>query len=381
VEKINQDAFKKIRFARGWLVHNHTFFAAIAMRWRLVEDAKIARGTAATDGIHLFYCPDFIMKQSKEKLRGLLIHEAMHVALLHMLRRGSRHHMGWNWACDAAINPLVVKIGSGVELPDDGIQAPEYENMTAEEIYSKMPKVNIQFSAAGGVMDPRHGDGTPLSEDEKQELEVELRDVVIQAASMAQKAGQLPEFMKRLIDDTHRGIADWRELFRDWIAKNIPIGLTWERCNRRMLGMGTAWPSTLQDGTSEIVLLMDTSGSIGDEILSAFQGEIDRLVGDVEPDKVHVVWFSDRLHHVDVFGKGDRVALVSKWSGGTDYEPAFRYVDDLDVIPTAVVMFTDLEPCGWPPDRTSKYPVLFANYNTYARDRTAPWGQTVQITP
>src|SRR5206468_2698134 len=72
--------------------------------------------TVAVDGRELRYNPWFVTDLQTEELVGVLAHEAMHCALAHMSRRGTRDLVLWNIACDLAINPLL--LDAGIKLPD-----------------------------------------------------------------------------------------------------------------------------------------------------------------------------------------------------------------------------------------------------------------------
>ena len=47
--------------------------------------------TMATDGQVIKYNPDFVLGLPMEEIKGVLIHEALHVVWGHHLRRGDRH--------------------------------------------------------------------------------------------------------------------------------------------------------------------------------------------------------------------------------------------------------------------------------------------------
>ena len=96
---------EKIVTARISLLLKKPFFGNMATR--LILKAKPEIGTAATDGKHLWYAPDFIDRLDTKQVEFLLAHEVLHVAFEHMLRRGDRDPQGWNVACDYAINQIL----------------------------------------------------------------------------------------------------------------------------------------------------------------------------------------------------------------------------------------------------------------------------------
>ena len=89
--------------------------------------------TTATDARRFFYNPDYIGVLTIDETQFMLAHEALHCALSHFARRGHRVRHRWDLACDFAINPLLVD--DGLKPPPNALLMPEYQDMTAEEIY------------------------------------------------------------------------------------------------------------------------------------------------------------------------------------------------------------------------------------------------------
>jgi predicted metal-dependent peptidase len=86
----------------------------------------------ATDGVSLYFNPEFVETLSSAELIGTLAHEVMHPAVQHHTRRGSRNPKRWNMACDYAINPLLVE--AGLTLPKDVLLGRRFRGMSAERI-------------------------------------------------------------------------------------------------------------------------------------------------------------------------------------------------------------------------------------------------------
>jgi predicted metal-dependent peptidase len=104
----------RIQKARTSLILDHPFFGSLLFRLKGRECRSVQ--TMATDGVSLFYNPDFVETLNVATLAGTLAHEVMHPALHHHVRRSGRDPNLWNQACDFAINPLLVD--AGLSLPD-----------------------------------------------------------------------------------------------------------------------------------------------------------------------------------------------------------------------------------------------------------------------
>ena len=67
----------------------------------------------------LVYNKKWVESLSEEEVIGVLCHEIMHLALLHLIRRRTREQTRFNIACDLGINAMLIK--NGFKLPKDGI--------------------------------------------------------------------------------------------------------------------------------------------------------------------------------------------------------------------------------------------------------------------
>lgn len=92
--------------------------------------------TAATDGRHVFYNPDFFDSLPQEQRTFLYAHEVMHVAFNHILRSKGRNHTIWNQATDAVINQILKS--ENLPMVAGGVDIAEAINKSAEEMYEKL---------------------------------------------------------------------------------------------------------------------------------------------------------------------------------------------------------------------------------------------------
>jgi predicted metal-dependent peptidase len=121
-----------IQKARTKLLLDHPFFGTLL--FRLGARARSSIATMATDGVSLYFNPEFVDSLSTAESIGIPAHETMHPALQHHTRRGGREPKRWNMACDYAINPLL--IDAGLTLPKNVLFDDRFRGMSAERIYS-----------------------------------------------------------------------------------------------------------------------------------------------------------------------------------------------------------------------------------------------------
>ncbi len=142
----------RIQKARTTLLLDHPFFGSLLFRLKGCENRSIA--TMATDGVSLYYNPEFVDTLNSATLAGVLAHEVMHPALHHHVRRSRRDPRRWNEACDYAINPML--LDAGLSLPDGVLVDHRFRGMSAEQIYNlregeAQPQSGSQNSASDGA--------------------------------------------------------------------------------------------------------------------------------------------------------------------------------------------------------------------------------------
>src|SRR5579863_850637 len=135
----------RVQKARTTLLLDHPFFGTLL--FRLGGKASRSVTTMATDGVSLFYNPEFVDTLNAAELAGVLAHEVMHPALQHHTRRGDRDGKRWNMACDYAINPLL--LDAGLTLPNDVLIDHSFRGMSAERIYNLIEEQQDQGGSDG----------------------------------------------------------------------------------------------------------------------------------------------------------------------------------------------------------------------------------------
>src|SRR5579863_2343287 len=148
----------RVQKARTTLLLDHPFFGTLL--FRLGGKASRSVTTMATDGVSLFYNPEFVDTLNAAELAGVLAHEVMHPALQHHTRRGDRSPARWNMACDYAINPIL--LDAGLTLPKDVLIDSRFRGMSAERIYNLIEEDDKQEGSSGQPdSQPGTGSGRP----------------------------------------------------------------------------------------------------------------------------------------------------------------------------------------------------------------------------
>lgn len=359
---MNKTVADQLTRARTQLILDHPFFGTLALRLPLIERPDIP--TAAVDGKHIYYNPDFMAKHSAAQTKTIIAHEVFHCVYDHIGRRNDRNPRKWNQAGDYAINLCLVD--AGFEPVKDWLYDTAYKDMSADEIYNLLPDPD------GPGKDPLDEcmDGDPSDRDT---TATDWKIATIQAANQARAEGKLSASLARFVDELTAAKIDWRAMLRRFITETSKDDYSWMRPNRFFMNQGFFLPSLYSESMGEVVVAIDTSGSIDQATLNAFGSEIKAIVQGARPSKLHVVYCDSGINHVDEFGPNDDLKFDMHGGGGTDFNPPFKHVAEYGIKPVCFIYLTDL--WGPYPDAAPDYPVMWV----CTTDRTCPWGETIPI--
>jgi predicted metal-dependent peptidase len=390
-----RDKLIKTRVA---MLLKYPFWGPLAARLKLEECDWCP--TLATDGRSFYYNPDFIQKLDEQELIFGFGHELGHIIFDHMSRRGDRNPQVWNMAGDYVINGMLVREGIGRAIQAVPILLDsKYTGKTADEVYDELMSNAVEIKMTLDMhMDPDgDGDGEgegeddskdgkgrpkmkPLTEEEKKALRDEWREAVLQAAKNA-GAGNVPGDIQRLVKDITAPVMDLKDLLRIQFSGSLKSDYTWMRPNRKAWHTGAVLPGQLPGEELDIVVALDASGSIGEDMLSDFLGMVQGSLDQFTSYKVRIITFDTSVYNEDEFTSDDGRDMGEyniQGGGGTAFECVWQWMKDNEVHPHQLVMFTDGYPCGsWgDPDYCD---TLFVVHGS--RDITAPFGITANYVP
>ena len=366
------DARKRLIKTRIGLTFDQPFFGRLLLSLRLKEDTT--HDTGYTDGEVLGYNPEFIDGLSTAELKFFCCHEAMHIALLHHLRRQGRDGKNWNKACDYAINPLLAAI-PGMSIPEGGLMNHSLTDKSAEQIYQMLPADD----PSSGKPNPggEFKDAPTETQSEARIKEQEAKALVGQAAQIAKAHGNMPGALGGIIDNLLNPKVPWKEVLREYVSQRCYEDYSWQRPNRRYLQQGIIMPTLYSEQLGEVCVAIDTSGSMSPAELEAAASEISGLIEDFPGVSVKVLYCDTQVYEeaTETFTQEDfPVVLHHKGGGGTRFQPVFNHIDETDE-PIVLLYMTDMY--GDFPDTAPDYPVIWAN--TSPLESIAPWGTTIKM--
>ena len=177
------------------------------------------------------------------------------------------------------------------------------------------------------------------------------------AAQAARQAGKLSASLMRFVDNLLAPQLPWRALLARYMMNAARDDYSFQRTSRRE---GAALMPRLYSQSVNVVVALDTSGSVNDEELREFLTEIDALKGQVRAEiTLHAC--DDKLDAAGPwrYAMWEPVGLPENLSGGggTDFRPVFDWINRDRLSPDLLVYFTDAE--GEFPKQEPQYPVVW----------------------
>lgn len=380
---------------------------------------------AYTDGKHVCAGTKYHDYTDAPDREWVIQHELLHVALGHPSRGrtlANRHadfeHDLFNIATDAIIN-AALNATLHRHIPEGGINLeavlrginrwPDGESIatavpkwSSEQLYAalKEDKAKTGKSNAELACGLRAGEGEakgkkPYNGDLKagavagetqEQRDGEAREW---AHRLKQAAGITPGLMERLVGELPTVSTPWERRLRDYLHRHASRKriIDFARPTRRWSAIEE--PMRLQEGvdlpfqpssrpgpSANIAVAVDTSGSIDNDLLRRFSGEIAAIIRRTDC-RVRLIVCDAAVHQIEDLsgfrGQQRLRSFVYKGGGGTDFKPAIEAAAAFK--PDAMVFLTDL--CG-DAGRPPSFPVLWAVPIQF-KDVATPYGQRIDL--
>ena len=394
LKDLRAEVLDKIIVARVGLLLRHPFFGNMATRL-IIKECDDWCPTAATDGRHLYYNTQFFSKMTTKEIEFVIAHEILHCVFDHIKRREDREPQLHNIACDYIVNNTLMDQNIG-EKPKgiDIFQDYKYSGWSSEAVYDDIYKKGKKAMEKIGKLLDEHvdwekkdGAGAGKGKDKqsqptysKAELDKirdEVKESMIQSAQAAGKEN-LPEAIKRIINQFTEPKMNWRELLQQQIDSVLKNDYSWSRPSRKGWHSGVILPGTLNEQTIDLCIAIDTSGSIREEQTKDFLSEVQGIMDQYRDYKIKIWCFDTEIHNEQDITphEGDLQNYEIQGGGGTDFDANFEYMKENDIQPKKFIMFTDGYP--WESWGDESYcDTLFLINDHHDKNMEAPFGTTV----
>lgn len=374
-----EEALSKAK-VRLMLKKDCAFFATLILQtpvyWLTADEVQ----TAATDGVNLFFNPEFFMGLSPEERIFLVLHEVMHNVYNHGTRLGFRDHQTWNEAADYVINDELIQ--RGFSMPAVGLHNVDYRDMSADEVYEDLiskkdkglpntpnPWPDLQQSPDEN-QDPDDGNAPQsglggIDAPTIQEAEEHNKNLLTQAIQASQmhgdKPGTIPGSLERLLDKMLKPKLPWTKILARFLFSLNKDDYSWRKPNRRYISQGIILPSLHSESVGRIDFAIDTSGSVSQDDFNRFISEIGYVFKNFRPKEIGVMQFDHILQGNDkCCSVQDFMKIKFTGGGGTCIEPVIEEFKKHDS--KALIILTDgylAQKPEWDPGK----PVIWCIYD------------------
>jgi len=362
----------KIKRARIQIQQRNSFFAYLSLYLKFKESKDLPdyAGCGVDIRGNFYYKEEFIKKLSDEELQGVIIHEILHLSLLHLLRLGTRQQLKFNVCADIVVNQLI--LDNNFKLPKDSILPQNNEvkvwgqiikdtnKKVAEEIYDELKESKQNKNGKGnqngqgtdennqeGRFDKHFvGDenGEVLTENEKKAIQKEWNNRTEEALTISKMKGDLPRGIERIVGRLKESKINWKSLLNQFIIKQIPYDFTWNKPNKKSISVGTYMPDVLKEKIS-IVIGIDVSGSIGQEELTDFLSEIIGIARAYQ-ERINMRLITHECSVVNDYeirnGSIEKIkALEINGGGGTSHKEIFDFIKENERECKCAIFLTD----------------------------------------
>lgn len=399
----------RLRRARSILAADQPFYGLVSLRLELTEDTTCE--TVWCNGVQLGFNPMFVRQCTELELKAVVTKMALHAALGHTWRCEKRDLKVWNEACDYAVAPIIVE--AACRLPGKFRSEPKYDGWCAEAIYRALkleqqeqpePQAAGSDAAEGGAGgeggESDEGEGADEQGDESWrdrpvgeirpapvgcDQEAKETEFHLAAQQGAMAHGTLPGSLGIALTQSGRARVNWKEVL--WQFAQTAFKATdysWSRPNARYMAHGLYLPRLQGRQTPPMTAAVDVSGSIvaDPELVKAFVNELDGINSQAEPAQLDVLYVDTVVQAHERYQPGDTLEPKTlPGGGGTDFRPAFRWVDEQGDEPCCLAYLTDL--LGTFPDKDPGYPVLWVvpdlTGKYLANPPSVPFGEVVVL--
>jgi len=393
---------EKITKAKARLMLEHPYFGTVASSLTLEKNNDIL--TFTSDGVKMRYNSEYLDKLSIEEVEFVMANGAMHSVLKHHERLNGRTRWLWQTATDYVVNAMLVK--NGMQLPEYAYFEQKFVGMYVEEVYEMLraemmdntdhsmeqeteqitdsddtgvdnlhmqkehtPDINAEETEEEQNAEDKEEESTSSKSDEKQE---EMKEQFEQIFQKHKRQGNLPQNMHLVVPEYFSHKVDWREFLYGYIATHAKSTYSFSPPNMKYLYRGICLPSLSSD-LLRIVVAIDTSGSVDEELLSTFMGEVSSVMQQYPNYEIDLITADAKIQTHRVFLPGESLDYEVSGGGGTDFRPVFDYIDKHIDYPTLLIYFTDGD--GRFPEFEASYDVLWVMPD----EVVVPFGEVVVL--
>jgi predicted metal-dependent peptidase len=364
------------------LLKNQPFLGYLLLNMRRTITKNIpTAGVNVTTQVNLFINPDFFNAMTLEQQVSVLEHECKHILHGHIDRAkklmsdNSDYSKSdvfklVNLAQDLAIDqtirnvPKELKVSETFTFKHPTIEDfPDFNKHDTSEYYfqklfdkAEKKKQNSEDGEMGNTLDD-HSIWEQGSQDSEY-VKDKISKTISRAKEQCEKAngaGSVSGDISLLIEKYLYKPKNWKSDL-SFFVENTKNQLIESTRNRRHRRYGNVYPGNKIEYTLNLAAIIDTSGSMPNEILHQIWNELNAI--SKRGVKLTIIEADSNVQRTYQFNPKHKAEI--KGRGGTLYNPAISKAKDLDV--DGIIYFTDADPADVP--ENPGIPFLWALYNT-----------------
>ena len=368
------------------------FFAALSLYAEIEFTNNVP--LAATNGKKIFFNPITYLELPPSERDGVYLHELLHMALLHNLRRGVRNQRVFNIAADIVVNGMIENEGI-CKIPSFGIRDKKLEKFSVEEVYEMINKNNkeYQLNFIDLIENKKEFDNSNQNKvnnmDNTESGEIGISDLnseadiraywkqaISDAKIISKNSGNIST-----ADSFTRHLGEILEPEIDWKAKLwnflVRTPTDFGGFDRRLIHSGI-YLENLEGESINVFCCIDTSGSILDKEIDKFMSEVKGIM-DSYPNLNCKIWYAD--HHCYGPYEIKSTSNIPKpiGGGGTNFAPFFKHILKYKYGKNEAVCIYLTDGYGEFPSKKPDLPVLWVIVPGGASNKFFPFGEVVRL--
>jgi predicted metal-dependent peptidase len=332
---------EKITQAKTKLMLENPYFGSLISTLELRVNNKILNTRNLGDAFE--YNDEYLEVLSLSEVSTLLANSAMHQALFHTQRGKDKVGSVWYLASDYAINDLLVE--NGFMLAPMANYASRFEMLYAEQIYTILL----------GELDLQENNDTPEDEQQIDEKNEEMDEQDVPEELLAQeeyellleqlnikleKHGDLPKGIERFVESKSEAQISWRDELYRYVNAHAKSDYRMFPSSKKHLYRGIALPSIYGEEL-KIIVAIDTSASIDDELLKLFLAELYEIMQVFTHYVIELIECDAKIQNIQRLTPMESLEPTLKGGGGTNFTPVFDYVETMNEDFKFLIYFTD----------------------------------------
>lgn len=365
-EKLDSIGRKILAAARNELYLKMRFMdVALSSLIFVLDEGACGMGT---DGLYLYYNPQYLgglYREDRVMVNRIYLHLVLHGIFRHMIRRKGREEERYSLACDIVTESIidgmrhrcVLRSRSWLRRETYRRLGKEMKVLTAEKVYGALEKWNLseaEFARLAGEFRVDDHSYWPADDDQKKQSQIENQwqdiseqmetDMETFSKEASQESGHLIDQVK--VENRVR--FDYRQFLRNFSVLKEEMAVDEDTFDYVFYSYGLSFYGNMPliepqewkevQKVEEFAIVIDTSMSCSGELVKKFLEETYGVLSEnnsfFRKVNIHIIQCDDQVQTDQKIESEEDLKdymghLELKGEGGTDFRPAFAYVESL----------------------------------------------------